>query len=131
MDGDRKQRLPDPNSLEHLMTYLPKHPDCKACQIANLKASHARRAAQERKDAVTEFGQEVTADTFVSKAKKDKSMWGSRYGIVFYDERTGLNQPECDANRYTRATKKAFRNFVDPKNNIESFYCDSAGELSG
>ena len=70
LDDDRKDRLPDPNSLEHLMTHLPKHPDCKACQIANLKASHARRVPAERKEDITEFGQEVTGDTLVSKDKK-------------------------------------------------------------
>ena len=54
----RISALPDPNSLEHLMTHLPKHPDCRACQIAKMKASHCRRVPHENKEKITKFGQE-------------------------------------------------------------------------
>ena len=30
-------KLPDPMSIEHLMTHLPKHPDCADCQKSKLK----------------------------------------------------------------------------------------------
>ena len=33
----------DPTSLEHLLTHLPKHPHCSACQRAKLVKKHARR----------------------------------------------------------------------------------------
>jgi hypothetical protein len=68
------------------MTHLPKHPDCKACQIAKMKASHCRRVPEEHKAKIDKFGQGVTADTLVSKNEASKSYEGSRYAIIWYDE---------------------------------------------
>ena len=89
LEEARISTLPDPNSLEHLMTHLPKHPDCRACQIAKMKSSHCRRVPHEHKEKVTKFGQEVTADTLVAKNAVSKSYDGSKYAIVWYDEGTG------------------------------------------
>ena len=38
-----KGGTPGPNSLEHLLTHLPKHPDCQICKIAKMKNKHCRR----------------------------------------------------------------------------------------
>ncbi len=83
LEEARMSTLPDPNSLEHLMTHLPKHPDCRAGQIAKMKASHCRRVPHEHKEKVTKFGQEVTADTLVAKNAVSKSCEGSKSAIVW------------------------------------------------
>ena len=36
-ENTAKSMLPDPNSLEHLLTHLPKHPGCYSCQLAKMK----------------------------------------------------------------------------------------------
>ena len=63
----RISKLPDPMSVEHLMTHLLKHPDCAACQKSKLNHAHCRRVLPERKEKITEFGQDLSADTLLSK----------------------------------------------------------------
>ena len=79
----RLNNLPDPLSIQHLMTHLPKHPDCLDCQKAKLKHVHCRRAPPERKEQVTEFGQELSADTLLSKNEASTSLEGDRFAIIF------------------------------------------------
>ena len=79
----RLSKLPDPMSLQHLMTHLPKHPDCPDCQKAKLKHAHCRRVPPERKEKVTEFGQELSADTLLSKNEASTSLDGDRFAIIF------------------------------------------------
>ena len=85
----RLNNLPDPLSIQHLMTHLPKHPDCLDCQKAKLKHVHCRRVPPERKEQVTEFGQELSADTLLSKNEASTSLDGDRFAIIFHDEGTG------------------------------------------
>ena len=49
---------------------------------------------------------------------------------MWYDEGTQWREASPDANRNIRAARKAFRQFAGPRNKIESFYCDNAGELT-
>ena len=37
------KKLPSPDSIDHLLTHVPEHPDCEACQIAKMKKKHPRR----------------------------------------------------------------------------------------
>ena len=88
-----KSKLPDPMSLQHLMTHLPKHPDCLDCQKATLKHVHCRRVPPERKENVTEFGQELSADTLLSKNEASTSLDGDRFAIIFtMTEQVGLRE---------------------------------------
>ena len=130
LEEARISTLPDPNSLGHLMTHLPKHPDCRACQIAKMKASHCRRVPNEQKEKITKFGRGVTADTLVAKNTVSTSYEGSKYAIVWYDEGTGWREAAPDANRNISAARKAFRQLAGPRAKIDSFYCDNAGELT-
>ena len=85
----RVSQLPDPMSIQHLMTHLPKHPDCPECQKAKLKQAHCRRVPPERKNKITEFGQELSADTLLSKNEASTSLEGDKFAIIFHDEGTG------------------------------------------
>ena len=125
----RLSKLPDPMSLQHLMTHLPKHPDCPDCQKAKLKHAHCRRVPPERKEKVTEFGQELSADTLLSKNEASTSLDGDRFAIIFHDEGTGWLEGAPDGNRNLPAARKAFRNLAGPQQVIDSFRCDNAGEL--
>ena len=126
----RLSKLPDPMSVEHLMTHLPKHPDRAACQKSKLKHAHCRRVPPERKEKITEFGQELSADTLLSKNEVSTSLDGDRFAIIFHDEGTGWLEGAPDGNRNIHAARRAFRNLAGPRQNIDSFYCDNAGELT-
>ena len=84
----RVSQLPDPMSIQHLMTHLPKHPDCPECQKAKLKQAHCRRVPPERKNKITEFGQELSADTLLSKNEASTSLSSSMTKV-----RAGLREP--------------------------------------
>ena len=84
----------------------------------------------ERKNRVTEFGQELSADTLLSKNEVSTSLDGDKFAINFHDEGTGWLEGAPDGNRNTHAARRAFRNLAGPRQNIDSFYCDNAGELT-
>ena len=55
-------------SEAHQMTHLPKNPWCPACQVSKRKTKHARRTTDATAHkAPTKFGQEIVADTLISK----------------------------------------------------------------
>ena len=138
-----KELRPGPNSLEHLMTHLPKHPDCYACQQAKMKKVHARRCKEHDGPAPVKFGDQVTADTLVSKNKQSRGECPDitlarklatvaadmTHAILFLDEATELMFFAPDARRDVRAARKAFRNFAGPQQKIQQFYSDNAPEL--
>ena len=126
----RVSQLPDPMSIQHLMTHLPKHPDCPDCQKAKLKQVHCRRVPPERKNKITEFGQELSADTLLSKNEASTSLEGDKFAIIFHDEGTGWLEGAPDGNRNIEAARRAFRNLAGSRQTIDSFYCDNAGELT-
>ena len=95
-----------------------------------MTASHCRRVPDERKEKITKFGQEVTADTLDAKNRVSVSYDGSKYAIIWYDEGTKWREAAPDGNRNFTAARKAFRQFAGPRAKIESFYCDNAGELT-
>ena len=135
--------LPDLNSIEHLLTHLPKHPDCYACQLSKMKKTHARRVKEHDGPAPEKFGDQCTADTLVSKNKQSRGecpdatlarkmatvMPDMTHAIVFLDEACEYLFFAPDARRDVRAARKAFRNFAGPKQKIHQFYSDNAPEL--
>ena len=71
-ENTAKSLLPDPNSLEHLLTHLPKHPGCYSCQLAKMKKTHAKRCKDHGGPRPEKFGDQCTADTLVSKNKQSR-----------------------------------------------------------
>ena len=66
----------------------------------------------------------------LSKNEVSTSLDGDRFAIIFHDEGTGWLEGAPDGNRNLAAAKRAFRNLAGPRQNIDSFYCDNAGELT-
>ena len=56
------------------------------CDIEHLMT---HRVPPERKEKITEFGQELSADTLLSKNEVSASLEGDRFAIIFHDEGTG------------------------------------------
>ena len=66
----------------------------------------------------------------LSKNEVSTSLDGDRFAIIFHDEGTGWLEGAPDGNRNITAARKAFRNLAGPRQRIDSFYCDNAGELT-
>ena len=66
----------------------------------------------------------------LSKNEVSTSLDGDRFAIIFHDEGTGWLKGAPDGNRDITAARKAFRNLAGPRQHIDSFYCDNAGELT-
>jgi hypothetical protein len=78
----------------------------------------------------TKFGEAVTADHFIAKDEDlSPDGYGPPAGLVIYD--LGTAWLEC----YPVDSKKShecfhcYNDFVSPKETVQSFYCDNAGEL--
>ena len=84
-----KGGTPGPNSLEHLLTHLPKHPDCQICKIAKMKNKHCRRKVKidrmEKVPGEHDFGLQVTGDTIVAKRENSVSSRGKKYALSMVD----------------------------------------------
>ena len=58
-------------TVRHLLTHMPKNSYCDFCRIANIKRKSHKAKKGEREDKPTEWGQEISADTFWSKHDND------------------------------------------------------------
>jgi hypothetical protein len=119
----------DHNSLEHLLTHLPKHPHCSACQRAKLVKKHARRRRVNPDDMPTRFGEQVTADHLISSRENSVGYDGSKYAIVIYDIATSYRDCFPTGDKDAIDARLALQQFVGPRSTVESFHCDGAKEL--
>ena len=108
-----------------------------------MKKTHARRCKDVPENPPTKFGQELSADTLVSKNKQSRGLdpdalsqraedieKAMSYAIVFWDEGTEWLSFEPDAKRDLRAAKKALVNVVGPRAKVDKFYSDHSPELT-
>ena len=67
-DKDFEEAKHEPMSLHHLLTHLPKHPDCKVCQQAKLQRRPHKKIKLNSRIVVEPqvFGDQVTADHFIT-----------------------------------------------------------------
>ena len=101
-----KRGTPGPNSLEHLLTHLPKHPDCQICKISKMKNKHCRRKVKidptEKVPGKHDFGLQVAGDTIVSKRENSVSSRGKKYALGILDVGTAWEDFYPMSNRDTK-----------------------------
>src|SRR5689334_2446104 len=77
--------LPLKQDIQHLMTHIPKRPDCLGCGFAKLANSPCRNWAKYDVVRPTKFGEVITADHFVAASLGDMSIKKHAYGLVVMD----------------------------------------------
>ena len=128
----RVDRMAEANSLQHLMTHLPKNPHCSACQRAKMQ-NKPHKNKQGKKDGVavfvTPFGTHLTADHLITQGEIDQGMDDELAGIVVKDLGTRWFDVHAVATKDAADAGISLKDFAGADAKVKSFYSDGSKEL--
>ena len=130
--GGRVDRKAEAESVQHLMTHLPKNPHCSACQRAKMQ-NKPHKKKDGKKDGVivfgTPFGTHITADHMITQSDIDRGMDDEEAGIVIRDLGTRWFDTFAVGSKDALDAGVSLRDFVGADTKVKSFYSDGSKEL--
>ena len=117
-------------TIEHLLTHLPKNPFCEACIRGKMTRKHAPTRRPVDMTAIpTKFGEQVTAYHLISNREYCQGVEGSAYAVVVVD--IGTRYLDCypTADKGATEARLSLQDFIGPRQTVSSCQCDGAKEL--
>ena len=129
--GRKKRPMHQPNSIQHLLTHLPKHPLCPTCQRVKMTRKPARRRPPPEAGEIPKaFGDHLTADHVIAYNDASTSLAGDTVALMVRDLGTGCRCMKAQKGKTAKETFKNLQNFIGTKQEASYIYTDGSKELA-